>query len=194
IRSLLGDDDEGPLRGQVEVDETLYGGKPRAKHRAAWAGMDRSQRRQAASRFAANKTTVFGMIERGGRVRARVVDNRTRDVLQEQMVTHILPESMIYTDEWSAYRTVGEKFAGHKRVRHKAHVYVDGDASTNLIEGFFGLLKNGIRGVYHSVSTTYLQDYLNEYAFRFNRRDGREPLFWAILDRVQKRPPGLAGS
>lgn len=55
------------------------------------------------------------------------------------------------------------------------------------------MLKNGIRGVYHSVSTEYLQDYINEYTFRFNRRDGTDPIFWAILDRVQKQP-GLASS
>jgi ISXO2 transposase-like protein len=50
------------------------------------------------------------------------------------------------------------------------------------------LLKTGIRGVYHSVSKQHLQSYLDEYAFRYNRRDEATPMFWAILDRVQKRP------
>ena len=67
-------------------------------------------------------------------------------------------------------------------------VYVDGNVHTNTIEGFWSLCKNGIRGVYHSVSAEYLQDYLNEYSFRFNRRrDGADPIFWAILDRIEKR-------
>jgi transposase len=68
----------------------------------------------------------------------------------------------------------------------RAGVYVDGDVHTNTIEGFFGLLKNGIRGVYHSVSREYLQNYLDEYAFRYNQRNSAQPMFWAILERVRK--------
>ena len=97
---------------------------------------------------------------------------------------------MIFTDEWPLYKGLGKHYRGHKRVKHSAKVYVDGDATTNAVEGFFGLVKTGIRGVYHSVSVDYLQHYLNEYAFRYNRRDGSQPIFWAILDRVQK--DGLA--
>lgn len=63
-----------------------------------------------------------------------------------------------------------------------------GDNYTNTIEGFFGLFKNGVRGVYHAISAEYLQSYMNdEYAFRYNRRNSDEPTFWAILNRVQKR-------
>lgn len=72
----------------------------------------------------------------------------------------------------------------HRRVHHAARVYVDGDAHTNSIEGFWSLTKRGIGGVYHAVSAEYLQSYLNEYAFRYNRRDEAEPIFQAILDRA----------
>jgi transposase len=58
---------------------------------------------------------------------------------------------------------------------------VDGDVHTQTIEGFFGLVKNGIWGVYHSVSRKHLQGYLDEYAFRYNNRDSETPMFWAIL-------------
>lgn len=68
---------------------------------------------------------------------------------------HVLPSAMIYTDEFSSYTSIGRNFVGHVRVNHSAGVYVDGGASTNSIEGFFGLLKTGIRGVYHSVSAKY---------------------------------------
>jgi len=54
------------------------------------------------------------------------------------------------------------------------------------VEGFFGLVKNGIRGVYHSVSIEYLQRYLDEYTFRYNQRNSRTPMFWAMLSRVEK--------
>jgi hypothetical protein len=63
---------------------------------------------------------------------------------------------------------------------------VDGNVHTNTIEGFFGLLKNGIRGVYHAVSREYLQNYLDEYSWRYNHRHDPRPMFWTILDQVQR--------
>ena len=105
---------------------------------------------------------------------------------------HVLPSSMIFTDEWLGYSyRVGQRYAGHRRIRHENKVYVQGDTHTQTVEGFFGLFKNGVRGVYHAISTTYLQDYLNEYAFRYNRRNSSTPMFWAILNRVEKasQPP-----
>jgi hypothetical protein len=54
------------------------------------------------------------------------------------------------------------------------------------VEGFFGLFKTGVRGVYHAISTDYLQSYLDEYAFRYNRRYSRQPIFWAMLNRVER--------
>jgi hypothetical protein len=69
---------------------------------------------------------------------------------------------------------------------HKQKIYVRGNVHTQTIEGFFGLLKNGIRGVYHAVSREYLQSYLDEYCWRYNHRHDRQPMFWTILDGVQK--------
>jgi transposase-like protein len=63
-------------------------------------------------------------------------------------------------------------------------VYVMGDAHTNTIEGFWSLVKRGISGVNHAVSKKYLQDYLNEYAFRYNRRQDEQPMFEAFLTQV----------
>ena len=94
---------------------------------------------------------------------------------------------MIFTDEHYPYVGIERYFKGHKRIRHSSKIYVEGETHTNTIEGFFGLLKNGIRGVYHAVSLKYLQSYLDEYAFRYNRRNSDEPMFWAMLNRVQKR-------
>ncbi len=94
---------------------------------------------------------------------------------------------MIFTDEWKGYsHRLGQRYVAHHRIRHLDRVYVDGDVHTQTIEGFFGLLKNGIRGVYHSVSSRYLQSYLDEYAWRYNHRDDATPMFWTILDQVRK--------
>jgi transposase len=177
IRTLLSDEDGEPLSGDVEADETFYGGKPRAHVNKT--------RREASLRWH-QKPVVFGMVERKGRVRARVIERRSKPAVHSQLRQHVLPASMIFTDEWHPYVGLDRHFAGHKRIKHLAGVYVDGDVHTQTIEGFFGLLKNGIRGVYHSVSRKYLQSYVNEYAWRYNHRDDERPMFWSILDRVQK--------
>ncbi len=59
-----------------------------------------------------------------------------------------------------------------------------GDVHTNTIEGFWSLVKRGIGGVYHSVSAKYLQSYLDEYSFRYNRRDSGNLIFVSLLARV----------
>jgi ISXO2-like transposase domain len=64
---------------------------------------------------------------------------------------------------------------------------VSGDVHTNTIEGFWGLLKRGLGGVYHSVSDKHLQTYLDEYVFRYNNRDaGGRGMFTGFLDRVER--------
>jgi len=192
IRTLLAEDD-GPLSGDVEADETYYGGKPRvadmARHRAQY-----SPQRAAMKWAAETKTPVFGMVERGGRVRAMVIADNAGQTLRHRIGEHVLPESMIFTDEYKGYWGLERDFKGHRRIMHRERIYVRGDVHTNTIEGFFGLLKNGIRGVYHAVSRQYLQSYLDEYSWRYNHRDDTQPMFWTILARVEKAspPPQLA--
>ena len=85
-----------------------------------------------------------------------------------------MPGTMIYTDESVIYGAVPHLVGmgyQHKRINHSQKVYVVGDVHTNTIEGFWSLVKRGIGGVYHSVSAKYLQSYLDEYSFRYNRRD-----------------------
>ena len=176
IRTLLSDNDERPLSGKVEIDETFYGGKPRAAERRKKQGHLRRKYRPS----------VVGMVERGGEIRTRIVNDASYETLNQAVKTFVLPESMIFTDEWHPYTKIGKDYKSHSRIRHAAKIYVEGDNYTNTIEGFFGLLKTGIRGVYHAVSTQYLQSYVDEYAFRYNRRNSKEPMFWAILNRVQK--------
>lgn len=185
IRTLLGQDDGTQLAGKVEVDETAYGGKPRAYDTV---GMTRPE---AITWAKARKTTVLGMVERGGRIRVRVQGERSPKVI-ETVRQHVLPASMVFTDDWVGYRKLGQSYPSHRRVRHSERIYVEGDLHTNTIEGFFGLLKNGIRGVYHAVSRDYLQTYLDEYAWRYNHRHDSRPMFWTILDQVQKDASALA--
>ena len=59
-----------------------------------------------------------------------------------------------------------------------------GDIHTNTIDGFWSLIKRGIGGVYHQVSKKYLQSYLDEYTFRYNRRNMGNLIFTEILKRI----------
>jgi transposase len=179
IRTLLSDRDDEPLSGDVEVDESAYGGKPRAYETRNKLGILRNTYRP----------TIFGMVERGGRIRALSLPDRGGATIKGAMREHILPSSMIFTDQWTTYRGVEKEWRGHRRINHSARVYVDGDSHTQTVEGFFGLFKNGVRGVYHSISAEYLQNYLDEYAFRYNRRHSSRPMFWAILSRVERAQP-----
>jgi transposase len=98
-------------------------------------------------------------------------------------------ESTIFTDEYLGYHGI-EHMKGrgytHRRINHSERVYVMGDIHTNTIEGFWSLVKRGISGVYHSVGSHYLQTYLNEYSFRYNRRFDTQPMFVSFLKQISK--------
>jgi transposase len=183
IRSLLADDEAETFNGAVEADEAYMGGP--SKWHKAMQGRGRGPR---------GKTPVVGLAQRRtagkhGKVYAKVVDSPGTAELLPRLRKKVLPASTIYTDEWRAYEKVGTMGYRHSRVHHAQQVYVDGDAHTNTIDGFWSLLKRGISGVYHSVSDKHLQSYLDEYTFRYNHReaDGRG-MFSAFLDRVEKEP------
>jgi transposase-like protein len=181
IRSMLDEGDGPKLSGKVEIDESFYGGKETNKH---WR-----KKLPGNVRHAMGKTAVWGAVERQGRVVARVVSDTTARTILPHVRERIMPRSAIFTDEARIYRNLPRLGYGHQRVYHSAGIYVDGDAHTNTIEGFWSLTKNGLRGVYHNVSTKYLQTYLNEYAFRFNRRKslGKRNMFDAFVDRIAKK-------
>ncbi len=182
IRNELMVQDDEPLSGDVEADETFIGGKPRASHRRAYAELSGWQRRQRAAKDAmGRKITVFGAVERAGQVRAIVVPDSSADSLQPALRNFVLPSSSIFTDEWRAYIEVGREFKTHHRIAQNQGIYVEGSVHTNTIKGFWSLVKNGIRGVYHSVSAKWLQGYLNEYAWRYNHRNQRRSQFEQLL-------------
>ena len=141
-------------------------------------------------RGAEGKTIVAGAAERGGRVSARVVPNVRAATLLPFVREKILPRSPIYTDELASYNRLQGMGYAHRRIHHSSKVYVEGDVHTNNVEGFWSLVKRGIGGVYHAVSEKYLQNYLNEYAFRYNRRGSSEPMFAAILARACRSAGG----
>jgi transposase len=175
---LMTDADGEPLGGDVEVDETSWGGKPRIP-------MTRSE----AAQFREAKATVLGMVERDGRVRARVIPSRRGPALSREVRANVDPTAIIFTDDWVAYKPLKREFLDHRVINHSAGLYVDGSTHTNTIEGFFGNLKTGMRGAYKKVSPAYLQSYVNEYTWRHNaQRQNGAPLFRQLLAWAASKP------
>lgn len=172
IRNKLMADDGEPLFGDVEVDETSWGGKPRKK-----------QTRAEGAAFREAKPTVLGMVERGGKVRVRVIPSRRGPALSREVRANINPASIIYTDDWVAYRPLRGEYLDHRIINHSAGLYVDGNTHTNTIEGFFGNFKTGARGAYKKISPRWLPSYLDEYAWRYNNRNGGRAMFRALMER-----------
>jgi transposase-like protein len=88
-----------------------------------------------------DKTPVLGMAQRAttdtpGKVVVKKVDDAGAKSLMPHIKTRVLPESVVYTDEWRSYNNLGKMGYKHSRVHHKEKVYVSGDVHTNTIEGF----------------------------------------------------------
>ncbi|HEV2380147.1 MAG TPA: IS1595 family transposase, partial [Terriglobia bacterium] len=167
-------------KGEVEVDETFIGGKARFMHVA-------QRKRRITGTGSKDKTAVMGILERGGKVRATVVEDRRKHTLQGEVKRHVEAGSALYSDALLSYEGLAGDYA-HQVIDH-AVAYVDGRVHTNGLENFWSLLKRGVRGTYVSVEPFHLARYLDEQAFRFNARkitDG-ERFDLAVRQIVGKR-------
>lgn len=161
IRNCYKDDDT-ELNGEVEIDETFVGGKN--KNRLKDKKVPKCQ-----GRAFIDKTPVLGMVERGGKLIAKVISDTNFKSISEVVYARVNKEATIYTDEWHAYDRIGTVY-NRKFVDHGRGQYVNGNATTNRIEGFWGILKRGLIGVYQRVSRKHLQRYVDEYSWRYNAR------------------------
>jgi transposase-like protein len=162
IRLMLGDEYANQLSGIVEVDETFIGGKPKNMHiRKRMKAQMRGQTPE--------KAIVMGMLERETRkVRAKVIPNVRRDVLQDEILKQIEPGSFVFTDAHKGYKGIAKDFV-HETVSH-INEYVRGSVHTQGIENFWSLLKRGLNGTYVAVEPFHLSRYIDEQAFRYNNR------------------------
>ncbi|MGA9127402.1 MAG: IS1595 family transposase [Terracidiphilus sp.] len=153
----------GSEGGPVEVDETFIGGKPKNMHMA--------QRLKMKQGMNANpKMAVMGMLDRESRqVRAKVIPNAKREVLQRHILNEIEKGSTVYTDGWTGYDNLAAQDYIHETVTH-INEYVRGQVHTQGIENFWSLLKRGLNGTYVAVEPFHLHRYVDEQAFRYNNR------------------------
>lgn len=169
------------LTGTVEMDETYIGGVQRGKGRGP---------------HASEKEIVIGIRQRGGDLRLFHSQDAKSGTLAKFIRENISTTvSVIITDDASAYPPAvnadplyGDYRGKHRTVKHSAGVYVDGDIHTNTVESAFSLLKRGIMGTWHRISVKHLAAYLDEMAFRFNRRNTTD-LFEDTLRHMVRTDP-----
>jgi transposase-like protein len=169
IRKLMSEN-VNSLTGQVEVDETYFGGRHRGKR----------------GRGALGKSIAIGIVERNGNAIARVVPNVKAKTLLPMIEAKVAKEgkTIVFTDELPSYNKVERLGYGHEIVQHAAKQYVRGIAHVNTVEALWSTIKRGIDGVNHSVSPLYLQSYLDSYVYRYNHRKDEIPIFLSLLARV----------
>src|SRR4051812_2560137 len=151
----------GMLKGDVQVDETFVGGKPR-----------RGDSNEKRKRGTSNKLPVIAMLETGGKVISNPIPSTQSPVLWEMMKNCIDQSSRIVTDDYNAYKTIAKWFqGGHETVNHSENEWVNKNGfSTNGLESYFSLLKRGIVGTFHHISRKHTHRYCGEFDFRYNGR------------------------
>lgn len=155
---------------EVETDEAFIGGQTKNMHAKRRLAL-RKARESAlyGNTRLIGKTAIMGVLDREQRkVRAAVVPNINREVLQAEILNHVEHGSKIYTDEASIYRSVPKEYT-HAFVNH-LEKYVNGRVHTNGMENFWSLMKRGLNGTYVAVEPFHLFRYVDEQVFRYNNR------------------------
>lgn len=160
IREAMLSDDDSPMGGEggtVEVDETYFGKDQLAKP----------------SRLPIrNMNKIVSLVDRatGRSVSIVFTEELNAENIAKLLYTRIDRKSRLITDEAHFYKRPGKQFAKHESVSHARKEYARGDVTTNTIEGFFGIFKRGMRGIYQHCGQQHLARYLAEFDFRYTNR------------------------
>lgn len=183
IREAMRSDDTAPMGsggGDVFADETYFGKNPDVpKNRTAFRSMNQ----------------ILTLVDRTtGRSVSMVFDGTiTAANIAPILEANISKDARLLTDEALHYRTPGKAFAAHGKVAHARGEYVsrkDPTITTNQIEGFFGIFKRGMRGIYQHCGKQHLHRYLAEFDFRYTHREG---VGFNDTDRTRKALEGTVG-
>lgn len=168
----------GKLFGIIEADETYVGGKERNKH------FDK-RIEGTQGRNTKTKAVVMGLLQRGGMVKANVVNDVRMMTVESQIVNNVKLGSTLYTDDFNSYSRIG-KFFPHEVVHHSKGQYVrDGNIHSNGMESFWAMFKRGYYGIYHQMSKKHLQKYIDEFAFRYKHKESElVETFSDVVERV----------
>jgi transposase len=152
LRQLIeqANSDEGPLDGQIEVDESYFGGHRKGKR----------------GRGAAGKVPVFGLLKRGGKVYARMIPDVKSHTLQPILERKIVPDSIVYSDTLSSYNVLDVAGFRHLRINH-SKLFSDKENHINGIENFWNQAKRHMRR-FNGIPKLHFHLFLSECVWRFN--------------------------
>ena len=188
IREAAKRDDMPKLTGVVEADETYMAPKTKRGHKVHHERMkdEVEQGWRAPEKNPPpyqNKTTVLGMVERGGSVVSKVIPRATTEHVKPVVTKMVDGNALLLTDRHPVYRKFGD-FMMHDTINHEIE-YVRGLVHTQTIEGYWSLVKRSIYGTFHHVGDGYLPMYLNEMDFRYSHRKiSDEERFAALMTQV----------
>jgi transposase len=151
-------EDETPFCGEIEVDESYFGGRRKGKR----------------GRGAAGKVPVFGLLKRGGKVYAKVIADTKSRTLIGIMENKIVPDSIVYTDAYHSYNAVDVSGFKHCRIDH-SELLVDKQSHINGIENFWNQAKRHMRR-FNGVPKDNFPLFLKECEWRFNNPNPRAQL------------------
>lgn len=169
-------DDAGLLEGIIEADESYFGGKNKNRHKD-------KKTEGGQGRGGDDKTPVIGVLQRDGKVKAQKSKDVSSKSLHSFIKANVKEGSTLMTDEWRSYNGLSLLY-GHYIVSHAMGEYVNGACHTNTLEGFWSLLKRGVIGQFHYVTPKYLNNYIDEFCFRYNNRDNKNIFSDTILKAV----------
>lgn len=166
LQSAMKNKENKLLKGLIEADETYIGGNVKNRSKKLRAKLKEQGKLNSSGMM--HKIPVVGLLERSGKVVANVIIHADTKTLKPIIRDKVDRKSIIISDGFGAYRGLEKEYKGHEVVNHLQNEYVRGVFHTNNIEGFWSLVKRGIVGQYHKITKKYLQNYLDEFCFKYN--------------------------
>ena len=143
-------EEEWQFSGEIEVDESYFGGHRKGKR----------------GRGASGKVAVFGILQRGGRVYTKVIDDASTATLLPIIRQRVIPDSIVYTDYWRGYNALDVSEFKHYRINH-SKLFAHKHNHINGIENFWNQAKRHLRK-YNGIPKQHFKLFLKECEWRFN--------------------------
>ena len=146
-------ENEAMFGGEIEVDESYFGGRRKGKR----------------GRGAAGKIPVFGLLKRGSKVYTKVITDASSATLMPVIERKVVPDSIVYSDGWKGYNVLDVSDFHHFRINH-SELFVDNQTYINGIENFWNQAKRHMRK-FNGVPKAHFGLFLKECEWRFNNND-----------------------